>query len=123
MANRGGRRPLNRRALGVIAEIILFRLRMPENAIEHWAGRYAYAAEPTGAIAAARRRGYLQYGEFLEIAKWKTPRSRSRCLKNEPAFVEEVTRLALHPSEITEPSRPTDADRKHLAVRLLEHGP
>ncbi len=79
----------------------MFRLRMPESEIERWSSRYAYRGEPeliAGPVAAARQRGYLQKAEFLEITAWKTPRSRSRCLKNESAFIEEVTRLALNPS-------------------------
>ncbi|MDP3772849.1 MAG: hypothetical protein Q8Q85_01125 [Gemmatimonadales bacterium] len=79
----------------------MFRLRFPEGEIEHWAARYQYAGEReliAGPVAAARQRGYLRMPEFLEIARWKTPRSRSRCAKNDPSFVEEVTRLALQPN-------------------------
>lgn len=79
---------------------MLFRLRFPENKIHNWAARYNYDGEAeliAGPVAAARRRGYLRKTEFLEIARWKTPRSKTRCARNEAAYVEEVTRLALEP--------------------------
>lgn len=75
-----------------------FRLRFPESEIGRWAERYEYPGEPeliAGPVTSSRTRGYLTKADFLEIARWKTPRSRARCMKNGPEFVEEVTRLAL----------------------------
>jgi hypothetical protein len=44
-----------------------------------------------------KRAGYLTSEDLSEIGKWKRPR-RSALLKcNKPAFVEEVTRIALAP--------------------------
>lgn len=79
----------------------MFRLRFPEDQIPHWASRYEYAGEAeliAGPVTSARARGFLLKPEFLQIARWKSPRSSSRCAKNESAFVEEVTRLALAPA-------------------------
>ena len=79
----------------------MFRLRFPENQIPHWAARYEYAVEAellAGPVASARARGFVLKPEFLQIARWKSPRSSSRCAKNEPGFVEELTRLALAPA-------------------------
>lgn len=79
----------------------MFRLRFPEEQLGRWAARYSYPREPeliTGPVAAAQRRCYLQKPEFLEIAEWKTPRSRSRCQLNDASFVEEITGLALNPA-------------------------
>ena len=78
-----------------------FRLRFPEHHIERWAGRYSYPGETEligGAVARGRERGYLTKADFLEIARWKTPRSKSRCERNDPDFVEEVTKIALAPT-------------------------
>jgi hypothetical protein len=77
---------------------MLFTLRFPEKTIRYWADRYEYAGEAeliAGPVTSARARGYLSKPEFLAIARWKTPRSASRCAQNEPNFVEEVTRLSL----------------------------
>ena len=49
---------------------------------------------PTAIGAVARKRGYLDRYEFLEIARWKSPRTQPRCAENGEAFVEEVTRIA-----------------------------
>ncbi len=79
----------------------LFRLRFPQDQIERWAARYSYPGESkliAGPVAAGRQRGFLTKPEFLEIARWKTPRSQSRCARNAPAFVKEVTKIALAPS-------------------------
>ena len=75
-----------------------FRLRFPERQVDNCAARYQYEGEQElldGPVARARVRGYLEKPEFLEIAKWKTPRSRSRCARNDAPYVEEVTRWAL----------------------------
>jgi hypothetical protein len=79
----------------------LFRLRFPEEKIPYWAARYEYRGEAeliAGPVASSRDRGYLTKPDFLLIARWKSPRSSSRCAKNEPSFVEELTRLALAPA-------------------------
>lgn len=75
-----------------------FRLRISENELARWAGRYSYPGESeieSGVAPAARTRGHLTYDEFLRLCKWKTPRSQSRCAANDPDLVQEVTRLAL----------------------------
>jgi hypothetical protein len=78
-----------------------FKLRFPEQEIAKWSGLYDYPGEAeliAGPVAAARGRGYLDMDCFMQIGDWKSPRSRSRRAANAPAFVEEVTRLALSPS-------------------------
>ena len=78
-----------------------FKLRFPEKQIKYWADRYQYPGEKeliAGPVTSSRARGYLTKSEFLEIARWKTPRSQTRCSRNDPDFVKEVTRLALAPS-------------------------
>ena len=75
-----------------------FRLRFPKDQIGRWASRYSYAGEAeliAGPVARGRASGFLTKADFLEIARWKTPRSKSRCARNDPDFVQEATRLAL----------------------------
>jgi hypothetical protein len=79
-------------------EIPTFHLRFPQTEIGRWAGLYDYPGEAeliAGPVAEARRKGYLSFETFMAIGEWKSPRSRKRRALNEPAFVEEVTRLAL----------------------------
>jgi len=75
-----------------------FRLRFPVSAIERWADAFSDASDSTiekGIAPVARRQGYLTRGQFLAMAEWKSPRSRSRCEKNDAEYVKEVTRAAL----------------------------
>src|SRR5512146_2710483 len=84
-------------APGAPSTMVHFRLRFPELAIAHWAGRYSYPGEAEieeGIAPAARSRGYLMRDEFLAICRWKTPRSQPRCARNRSSLVEEVTRVA-----------------------------
>ena len=44
---------------------------------------------------AVRERGWYTKDEFLQVCKWKTARSRSRCASNDEQVIVEATRLAL----------------------------
>jgi hypothetical protein len=70
---------------------------MPEAELPTWADRYSYApdAEIEKIGSSARARGYLKRDDFLELCRWKTPRSQPRCAANSEEFVREVTRTAL----------------------------
>jgi hypothetical protein len=75
-----------------------FRLRIPEDQLSTWASRYSYPSEAeieNRVMPSARARGYLQRDEFLELCRWKTPRSQPRCKANGEDFVRDVTRIAL----------------------------
>jgi len=75
-----------------------FELRFPIADIPRYAGLYDYPGEAeliAGPVARARTRGRLTYDEFVAIGKWKSQRPRKRQAANPPAFVEEVTRIAL----------------------------
>jgi hypothetical protein len=69
---------------------------MPESELPTWAGRYSIPAdaEVEKVGPSARARGYLERDEFLELCRWKTPRSQPRCAANSEEFVREVTRTA-----------------------------
>lgn len=75
-----------------------FKLRFPPQRIGDWAARYGDEmddAVPTAVGLAARERGHLEMAEFLQVARWKTPRTRTLCASNPPEFVREVTSVAL----------------------------
>lgn len=42
---------------------------------------------------AVAERGFLRFDEFKDICEWKTERSKSRVDKNQPAEVEEISRI------------------------------
>jgi len=42
-----------------------------------------------------RSAGFYTRPDFLELCFWKTPRTQPRCQRNDDAFIEEVTRIAL----------------------------
>lgn len=80
----------------------MFKLRVPKDSIESWASRYSefYDDSEVEALGhAARTAGYLAADQFRRIARWKTPRSQSRCRKNSETFVREVTAAAFSASE------------------------
>ena len=91
----------------------MFKLRLPPEQIGHWAARYSYPGEDriVGRVApAAHARGYLRRSEFLELCKWKTPRSQPRCATNTAHMIREATTLALST---------TDEQAKIGILRLL----
>lgn len=70
---------------------MMFGLRFPEDQIARWANRYTYLSEDRIAneiAPAARERGYWKRTEFIEICKWKTPRSQPLVQANSLDVVE-----------------------------------
>lgn len=47
----------------------------------------------------SRTAGCYRYDDFLEVCRWKTARSQSRCRRNTAAEVSEITSVALSASE------------------------
>jgi hypothetical protein len=92
----------------------IFRLRFPLEEIEMWASRYAYAddAEVEAIGAAAGRRGWYTRDEFLTVARWKTPRSQSRCARNTESEVVEATSVAFRTRE----------ERERIRALVALHG-
>jgi hypothetical protein len=73
-------------------------LRFPVTQIRHWAQRYVSPGEDE-LIARVRscvtEAGYIPVPEFLDLCRWKSPRTAKRCAENPPEFVRVVTRTAL----------------------------
>ncbi|MFN0151097.1 MAG: hypothetical protein ACKVU1_10390 [bacterium] len=74
-----------------------WRLRCAPDALAEFAKRFSYAddhaVEEIG--ARAKKSGVLDRDGFVQLCGWKTQRSRSRCARNEAAFIKAVTRAAL----------------------------
>jgi hypothetical protein len=68
-----------------------------ENNIHYWASRYDYPgdAEVEAAARENKKHGFLTSEEFLELRKWKTPRSRKLCERNSGDLIREATGIAL----------------------------
>ena len=76
----------------------MFELRFPESQVRYWAARYLNTAND-GALRSrlrpiVRRRGCLARDEFLEICKWKSPRTQPWCAQNDDFTVRTVSRAA-----------------------------
>jgi hypothetical protein len=86
----------------------MFELRFPIKDLSKWSNEYQYDSNLENLIIFTyapkiKKRGYLYRDEFLDVCKWKTKRSQTRCKKNNEAFVTETTRIALntHNEEIS----------------------
>ena len=76
----------------------MFTLRFPEGDVVLWAERYSYPDEDNveNTIAPlARKRGYLTRAEFIDVCRWKTPRTQPLVRENPSDLVEAATRAAL----------------------------
>ena len=92
-----------------------FKLRFLPQRVAEWADKYDYPTADTRPFEigkAAKARGYMDRDEFLELARWKTPRSRPQCQRNDADFVREVTAVALT----------TSNERMAIEVLTLLHG-
>ena len=79
-----------------------FKLRVPRRHIGEWSLRYSNNLDDAVPLAVghhAQARGYVSRSEFLEIARWKSPRTQPRCQVNCDEFVESVTSVALGTSD------------------------
>ncbi len=69
--------------------------------VREWADRYEAkmgAVEPrlfTKVGPTVRKRGHYEPDELAAVARWKTPRSKSRIATNPAADVRDITRLAI----------------------------
>jgi hypothetical protein len=74
-----------------------FELQFPPEHIEALASRFPVVDDSgcRAAGAAARARGHYTRSEFIEVCRWKTPRSAPKVAANKPRVVTEMTRLAL----------------------------
>lgn len=76
----------------------MFVSRLDPSEIHTWADRYDYPEEEIFVQEVGPRirgQGFCTAADFVALCVWKSPRIRSRCGKNEPAYVEAVTRIAL----------------------------
>lgn len=83
----------------------MFKLRFPESQVHHWAERYSSTVNDGRFRDELRprilKRGYLDRDEFLEICRWKTQRTKSRCATNDDFTIRTISRAALASSDET----------------------
>jgi hypothetical protein len=75
-----------------------FRLRIPLPQLAVWASRYDASQDAlieTDIAPRAKKRGWLSKPDFLSLARWKSPRSQSRCARNSEEYIKAVTQTAL----------------------------
>jgi hypothetical protein len=76
----------------------MFKLRFPKSQVSYWAGRYLNTINDRALRSrlrpVVRARGCLTHDEFLEICRWKSPRSQPWCAQNDDFTVRTVTRAA-----------------------------
>ena len=78
----------------------MFRLRFPKSKVLLWASKYDHRQDDKVFLSissAVKRHGHLQRNEFLEVCRWKSPRSQSHCADNGAKVIEAVTGFALAP--------------------------
>lgn len=77
--------------------MLYFRLRFPLDEIPEWAAAYDYSQsgiDPVKIGSVAKSQGYLTLQQFVDIARWKSPRPAKQAEKNDAATVEAVTGFA-----------------------------
>src|SRR5207245_10901558 len=80
----------------------MFKIRFPPTEIAHWAARYAFPGEDAlveRVTPAARDRGYLKRREFLDLCRWKTPRTAKRCALNSSQQIRDATQISFNTSD------------------------
>jgi len=93
-----------------------FALQFPPELIEELAGRFGYEGDAgcLAAGAAARARGQYTRGEFIEVCRWRTPRSGPKVAANSAAEITKATRRALATGD--------EAVRMHSLIELTGVG-
>ena len=95
-----------------------WKLRFPAERISDLARRYEEQGNAKGEYrvielgSRAREVGQFRRDDFLEICKWKSPRSQPRCERNTTEEVSEITRIALS----------TGIERLRIEVLQCLHG-
>jgi hypothetical protein len=74
-----------------------FSLQFPLDRTQELASRYSYSddAEVIAHGARARERGYFTQTEFLDVCRWKSPRSKVLTVSNPADAIEAATREAV----------------------------
>jgi len=76
----------------------MFSLRFGLKEVHHWASLYPAADDYQVEMVIApqvRTRGYFTKSEFVNVCRWKTPRSQPRVASNPDGFIQAVTQTAL----------------------------
>jgi hypothetical protein len=91
-----------RNGLGRSGEARHFVLRFPEWKIRDWAAAYTIDEKERRieevVAPKCQRQGYLDRDSFLELCRWKTPRTRRWCERNRDDFLKSVSAIAFSTS-------------------------
>jgi hypothetical protein len=93
----------------------IFALRFKVSQIHPWAERYPVESDKRVEeviTPQVRKRGYFKRDEFIELCRWKTPRSQRRIMSNPEDFIKDVTHAALT----------TTSERLRIEVLTLLNG-
>lgn len=80
----------------------LFSLQFESKDIILWANRYPVNEDKkieSSIAIAVKERGYYTRSEFLDLCRWKTPRSKPLVESNPESYIIEVTKVALSTME------------------------
>jgi len=75
-----------------------FQLRFQISQLQLYCDRYSYQLDEAplrGNSKLIVERGFFAKHELLDVCYWKTPRSQSKCRKNDEEFIREVTAISL----------------------------
>jgi len=79
----------------------MFKLRFIKEDIKLWASKYTYPGEDKVKREISphvKDLGYFNKEDFIDLCKWKTPRTQPRCKNNTDEYIKEITTLALSTS-------------------------
>jgi hypothetical protein len=81
---------------------VKFKLKFPVAELKGWSLKYPYNDSVLEdliieeIVPKVKLTGFLTKTDFLEVCKWKTNRTKSRCDKNDADYIKEITSIALH---------------------------
>ena len=93
----------------------MFKLRFPASQLLIWAEHYYIENDREIEFVLSpnvHKQGYLTQFEFVQICRWKTPRSRKMAASNNAEYIEAVTRSALS----------TENERLRIEILTLLNG-
>ena len=76
-----------------------FKLKFRPACIERLASVYNYEDDDfiiKEIVPRVKKAGYMNRKDFLELCRWKTPRSRPHCEKNSRALIKKITSISLN---------------------------
>ncbi len=91
-----------------------FKIRFRKNELINFAERFNYESDDNilRIGLSAKEKGFINKKEFIEICKWKTPRSKQKVINNDSKYIEEITRVSFS----------TESDQLRIEILNLLNG-